>query len=90
MVHFLYLERTGTGNSEVFANSVKRHICYLKNSQLRHDLPISVNYGVISPFREVFIFTKLRSFAKVKPSGKFPNLQYMRLKKGFSASDIRM
>ena len=43
-----------------FANSVKRHICNVKNSQLRHDLHISVNERVILPFREDFIFTELR------------------------------
>ena len=38
----------GTVNSEIFvrilffANSVKRHICDVKKSQLGHDLPISV------------------------------------------------
>ena len=37
-------------------NSVKRHICDVKNSQLGHDLPISVNDRVISPFANGFIF----------------------------------
>ena len=32
----------------------------MKNSQLRQDLPISINYRVILPFPEGFIFTKLR------------------------------
>ena len=46
----------------IFPKSVKRHICDVKNSRLRHDLPISVNDSlrVISPFREDFIFMKLR------------------------------
>ena len=46
----------------IFGNSVKRHICDVNNSRLRHDLhvPISVKDRVISPFREHFIFTKLR------------------------------
>ena len=44
----------------VFANSVIRHICHIKNSQLGHDLPTSVNNRMISLFRECFIFTKLR------------------------------
>ena len=44
----------------IFANSVKRHICDVKNSRLSHDLHISVNDRVISPFREDLIFTKLR------------------------------
>ena len=45
----------------IFANSVKRHICDVKTLQLGHDLPISVNNILISPFREGedFIFTKL-------------------------------
>ena len=46
-----------------FANSVKMHICDVKNSRLRHDLPqyISVNDRVILPLR----------FAKIKPSQNF-------------------
>ena len=32
-----------TVNSEIFANSVKTHICNVKNLRQRHDLPISVN-----------------------------------------------
>ena len=57
----------------IFANSVIRHICDAKNSQLGHDL----NDRVISAFGEDLIFTKLRmrSFVKIKPSPKFPNLQ---------------
>ena len=51
-----------TVNSEIcrenffFVNSVKRHICDVKNSRLGHDLTISVNNRVILPFHEVFIF----------------------------------
>ena len=44
----------------IFANSVKRHICYGKNSRLGPDLPTSVNDRVIWPFHEGFMFTKLR------------------------------
>ena len=44
----------------IFANGVKRHICDVKNSRQRHDLPISVNDRVILPFHEGFIFTKFR------------------------------
>ena len=41
-------------------NTVKIHTCNIKNSRLGHDLPISVNKRDISPFRDGFIFTKLR------------------------------
>ena len=44
----------------IFANSIKRHNSDVKNSRLRQDLPISINDRVILPFREGFIFTKLR------------------------------
>ena len=44
----------------IFMNSAKRHICDILNSRLEHDLPISLNSRVISPFHEIFIFTKLR------------------------------
>ena len=50
----------------IFANSVKRHICDVKISQLGHDLPISVNKRLISPFRNDIIFTKLRIYAKFR------------------------
>ena len=42
----------------IFANSLKRHICDVKNSRLGHDLPISVNDKVIPSFRMDFIFMK--------------------------------
>ena len=45
----------------IFANSIKRHISDGKNSRLRQYLRISINDRVISPFREGFIFTKLRT-----------------------------
>ena len=44
----------------IFANSIKRHISDVKNSRLRQYLPIAINDRVILPFREVYIFTKLR------------------------------
>ena len=50
----------GTVNSKIFANSIKTHICDIKNSRQGHDLSISENDRVISPIREDFIFTKLR------------------------------
>ena len=39
---------TSTVKSEILANSVKRHICLIKNSLLGHDLPTSVDDTVIS------------------------------------------
>ena len=62
-MYLLYKNRRKTVNSEVFTRIIfsiivlKRHICYIKNSQLGHYLPISVKDTVISPFREDFIFT---------------------------------
>ena len=44
----------------IFANSIKRHISDVKKTQIRQDLPLSINNRVIVPFREGFIFTKLR------------------------------
>ena len=41
-------------------NCIKRHISDVKNLRLRQDLPISINDRVILPFREGFIFMKLR------------------------------
>ena len=43
----------------ISANSIKRHICDVQTSRLRHDLPISVNDREILLFREGLIFTKL-------------------------------
>ena len=63
----------------IFANSVKRHICDVKNSRLRRELHKPVNDRVISSFREDFIFTELHICEvsrKMKPSRKFQNLQY--------------
>ena len=55
------MAKKGTVNPKIFArNSVKRHICDVKNLQLGHDLNISVNDILISPFLKDFIFTKLR------------------------------
>ena len=48
----------------IFANSVKRHICDIKNSQLGYDIPISVKDRVISPFCEGFIFSCNLAYAK--------------------------
>ena len=41
----------------IFGKSIKRLISNSKNSQLGHDLPISVNNRVILPFYDGFIFT---------------------------------
>ena len=63
-------------------NSVKRHICGIKKSRLGHDLPISVQDRVISPFSRGFNFhetSHMGSFAKIKPSRKIPNLQHVEL-----------
>ena len=60
MLHMKYCKFGNFRENFIFANSVKRHICDVKNSRLRHDIPISVNDRVISPFREDFVFTKLR------------------------------
>ena len=49
------------GENFIFANSVKIHICDVKNSRLRHDLPTSVNDRVILPFFVRVIFP--RNFA---------------------------
>ena len=57
----------------IFANSVKRHICDVQTSQLRHDLPISLNDRVVLLFREGLTFSKLpicevsrkKTFAKI-------------------------
>ena len=49
----------------IFANSITRLISGVENSRLRQDLPISINERVILPFRESFIFTKLR-YAKFR------------------------
>ena len=44
----------------IFANSVKRHICDVKNLPIGHDLPILVNDRVMLSFCESYIFSKLR------------------------------
>ena len=47
----------------IFANSIKRHIYHVKNSQLGHDLPASVNERVILTYSEGIIFTNF-AYAK--------------------------
>ena len=58
-----------TVNPEILVNSIKRHTCDRKISQLGYDLTTSVFDSVILPFSEDFIFKKLRmrSFTKIKP-----------------------
>ena len=57
----------------IFGNSIKRHICDVRNSRLGHDIRISVNDSDFAILR-VFYFDK--TFAKLKPSQKISNLQY--------------
>ena len=51
----IILPHKSTVNPEIFAKSIKRHICHVKKSRLGHDLPTSVNDRVIN-------FTILRGF----------------------------
>ena len=50
----------------IFSNSVKRHICHVKNSRVGHDLPKSINDKFISPFHKGFIFMKVSKGAKIR------------------------
>ena len=65
-----------TVNSEIFARILfqkkKTYLSHLK-FLTGHNLLTSVNYRVISPFREAFIYAKLHIH---KVSRKFPNLQH--------------
>ena len=49
----------------IFANSIKSHICHVRNSRLGQELPTSVNDRVISPFREG-LFSRNFASAKVR------------------------
>ena len=72
-----------TVNSEIFAKiihfakRVKRHTCDVKKSRLVPALPMSVDDRVISPFGEVYSFTKL--FPETKPSRNLSNIQYKQM-----------
>ena len=44
----------------IFVDSIKRHICAVRNSRLVQDIRISVNKRVILPFTRVLISRKLR------------------------------
>ena len=57
----------------IYANNVKRHLCDVKKSRLKHDLHISVNDRAISRGFYFHETSHIRSFAKIKPSRKFPN-----------------
>ena len=70
--------RNGRDNF-IFGNSIKRHICDIKNWGLGHDLPISVNGRVVAPFCESFIFTKLRT-CENKTLTKIFELQYSHMR----------
>ena len=61
----------------IFVNSIKRHISDVKNSQLRQDLPISINERAIFISRGFYFHETLhmQSFPKIKSSRKFTNLQ---------------
>ena len=65
----------------IFANSAKRHICHVKNLQMKHDLPTSVNSRVISGFARVSFPWNFTSpnFRKNKTATKDSDLQYIRL-----------
>ena len=73
--HLIYCKCGNFRENLIFANSVKRHICDVKNSRLCHDLPTWVNDRMILPFREG-LFSRNFAYAKFrenKPSRKFPN-----------------
>ena len=70
-VHLIYCKFENFRENFILA---KRHICDVKKSRLRHDLPISVND---SDFARI-LFSRNFAYAKlwnIKPSLKFPNLQ---------------
>ena len=66
-------QKTKFGNFRehfIFANCVKRHISHVFNSQLRHEWPTTVNDRLISRGFYFHETLHMRSFAKIKPSGK--------------------
>ena len=75
--HLQYCKFGNFRENFIFANGAKRRICHVKCSRRRHDLPISVNARVNLPFYKGFFreTSHMRSFAKIKPSQKFSNLQ---------------
>ena len=72
-----------TRENFIFANSVKRHICDVKKSRLRHDLPKSVNDRLILPFSKGYIFTKLR-ICEVSRKYNHRNMKYVPLYNGLT------
>ena len=64
-MHALGLTKIDTVYSEIFANSVKTHICDIKKSLQGHNFPISENDREISPNRED-LFSRNFSYAKFR------------------------
>ena len=65
----IFLDRPYSVKLEMFANSVKRHNCHVKNPLLGHDLSTAVKDKVISHLARVLFFAKC--FVKIKPSRNF-------------------
>ena len=72
-IHFLYCRFGNFCKNFIFTKCIKRHISDVKNSRLRHDLPISINDRVILPFREgfIFMFRRNKVLAKIYKSTVF-------------------
>ena len=68
----------------IFPNNIKSQIYDAKISRLWHDLPISVNDRVISPFREDFIFMRYAKFRENEPLTKISKLPVLNLQVLFS------
>ena len=65
----------------IFTNSVKRHICHTNNPQLAWFTYISKGQRIFSISWGLYFSetSHTRSFAEIKPSRKFLNLQYQNL-----------
>ena len=64
-----YCKFVNSRQNFTFENSVKRHICDIQNSRLKHDLPISVNDRVILQFPDCifwFNFAKISEFTVIQ------------------------
>ena len=61
----------------IFANIVQRHIYGAKYSRLGYDFSISVNESDFAILRGFYFHETSHAFAKIKPSRKFLNLQYL-------------